>query len=202
MIGLIGKKAGMTQLFSEDNKVIPITMIIVEPNIVICRKTNERDGYSACVLGVGVKNKPNRPYSGLFKLQGVKPTRVLREIRNPPLDWETGKQITASIFPPSSKVEITAYSKGRGFAGVVKRHGFSGGPGGHGSKHHARPGSVGCSKSPAMVVKGHPLPGRMGGDKVTRRGVEVVKLDESKGLLFLKGQVPGAKNSLVLVKCK
>ena len=208
MVGLIGKKIGMTQIFTEKSISIPVTMVIVEPNIIVRRKIKSIDGYEACVLGFGTKKKPNHPYSGVFaqhpvdKSQGIKPTNVLREIMDPPPDWTPGKQITVSIFSTGSVVGVTSYSKGRGFAGGVKRHGFSGGPAAHGSKFHARPGSVGARKFPARVVKGHPLPGRMGGDKVTVRNVEVVKVDEAKNLLFLKGQVPGAKNGLVLVKCK
>ncbi|MDI6839352.1 MAG: 50S ribosomal protein L3 [bacterium] len=202
MLGLIGKKIGMMQIFSEKGIAIPVTMVMVEPNVIIHRKTKSTDGYDACVLGFGAKKKSNRPYSGVFKSQGIKPTNVLREIRDPPPDWGIGKQITASIFSTGSIVEVTSYSKGCGFAGGVKRHGFSGGPAAHGSKFHARPGSVGARKFPARVVKGHPLPGRMGGNKVTARNVEVIKVDEAKNLLFLKGQVPGPRNALVLVKCK
>ncbi len=204
MIGLIGKKLGMTQVFIETGELIPVTVIEAIPNTVIRKKTKETDGYNACVLGAGEMKKPNHPYAGVFKKSGVKPTKILYEIRDLPSDWELRKEITLSIFKVSanSKVNVTASSKGKGFQGVMKRHGFHGGPGGHGSGLGRSTGSIGTSKTPGKVYKGRKMPGRMGNQKMTVRNLKVIKIDEAKNLLFLKGQVPGAKNSWVLVKQK
>lgn len=201
MIGLIGKKIGMTQLFDEIGEPIPVTVVYCEPNIVIRKKTKEKDGYSACVIGAGIKKHPNRPYSGVFKASGTSPNRVLREIKEPPEDWAPGKQVTVGMFAQIPKVDVTGYSKGRGFVGVMKRYGWHGGPGAHGSKFNRRPGSIGTSKRPGHVVKGHGLPGRMGNRKVTIKALKVVRVDEDRSLLFLKGAIPGPPNSWVLVKC-
>jgi len=200
MIGLIGKKLGMTQIFAENGELIPVTIISATPNLVIHRKTQESNGYDAHILGTRETKNPNRPYSGIFKKVGVKPTFLLREIRNSPSDWKIGKEVTLSIFSPDSKVRVTGSSKGRGFQGVVKRHGFHGGPGAHGSKFHRRPGSIGTSKTPSKVIKGHLMPGRMGNQKITIKNLKIVKTDIDRNLLFLKGSVPGAPNSWVLIK--
>jgi large subunit ribosomal protein L3 len=202
MIGAIGKKLGMTQIFGSTGEIIPVTVVEIPPNTVIQKKTIEKDGYNACVIGAGVKKKPNRPYSGIFKVIGIKPTQKLQEIRDPPTDWEPGKEITVSIFSDTSKVDVTGYSKGRGFAGVMKRYGWHGGPGGHGSKFHRRPGAIGTSKTPGRVLKGHKLPGRMGNSKTTIKNLEIVKRDEARNLLFLKGSIPGARNSWILIRSK
>lgn len=202
MIGLIGKKLGMTQIFDDNGEPIPVTAIFIEPNIVVRKKTKETDGYDACVIGAGNKKKANRPYSGVFKASGVSPTEILREIREPPSDWEIGKQISVNIFSQIPKVNVTGYSKGRGFAGGMKRYGWHGGPAAHGSKFHRRPGSIGTSKTPGHVVKGHKLPGRMGNSKVTIKNLKVVRVNESKNLLFLKGAIPGPKNSWVLISSR
>lgn len=198
MIGIIGKKIGMTQIFDED-MVIPVTVIAVEPNIVVHRKTQGKDKYDACVLGFGVKKKTAKQYKGKFKLANVKPAQFLREIRNPPSDWKVGERITVSALSPDSKVNVTGCSKGKGFAGGMKRYGWHGGPGSHGSKFHRRPGSVGTAE-PGKTVKGHKLPGRMGMEKVTVKNLKLVKIDESKNLLFLKGAVPGYNSSIVIVR--
>lgn len=202
MIGVMGKKLGMTQLFGEMGELIPVTIIEVPPNIVVRKKTKERDGYSACVLGVGEKKKPNQPWAGIFKQSGVKPTKILYEVRDSPADWEVGREITLSVFQPELKVDVTGYSKGRGFQGGMKRHGFHGGPKAHGSKFHRRPGSIGTSKKPGHVLKGHLMPGRMGNDRVTVKNLKIIKSDASKNILFLKGQVPGPKNSWLLIRQK
>ncbi len=200
MIGLIGRKLGMTQIFVETGELVPVTVIEAIPNIVIRKKTKETDGYNACVLGIGERKNPTHPYSGIFKKSKVKPTSILREIRDLPSDWEMSKEITLSVLSEDLKVNVTAFSKGRGFQGVMKRHGFHGGPGGHGSGFGRGGGSIGTSKTPGNVQKGKKMPGRMGNKKVTVRNLKIIKLDASKNLLFLKGQVPGAKNSWVMIK--
>ena len=197
---LIGKKMGMTQMFNEVGNVIPVTVVKMEPNIVIRQKSKEKDGYDACVVGAGERSKPNRPYSGIFKSSGVKPTNNLYEIRDYPADWKQGKQVTIGIFEVGGNLNVTGVVKGRGFAGVIKRYHFSGGPGGHGSKFHRHPGSIGCCKTPGKVYKGRKMPGRMGGNTVTVKNLKVVKIDESRELLFIKGAIPGAKNSTVIIR--
>jgi len=198
MEGIIGKKIGMTQLFREEGEIVPVTVVEAGPCPVIRIKTEERNGYRACVLGFGEKKRPNKPYAGIFG--DMKPTRILREIRDCPEDLKPGDVITAAIFSPGSKVDVTGYSKGKGFAGVMKRYGFAGGPAAHGSTSHRRAGSIGTGVTQSKVLKGHRMPGRMGGRRVTVRNLEVVKVDVDKNLLYLKGQVPGANNSYVLIK--
>ncbi|MCK4352883.1 50S ribosomal protein L3 [candidate division WOR-3 bacterium] len=200
MIELIGKKVGMTQIFNEKGKLFPVTVVQIEPNLVVRHKTQEKDGYNACILGFGVKKNPNRPYVGIFKSLGMKPTKILHEARESFLDWKVGKKITVSVFSEVSKVNVTGHSKGKGFAGVIKRYGFSGGPKSHGSKFHSQPGSIGTSKTPGRVYKGRKMPGRMGSNKVTVKNIKIVKLDEAKNLLFLNGQVPGPTNGLLIIK--
>lgn len=198
MIGLIGKKLGTTQIF-KDEEVIPVSVIKAEPNIVIQKKTMEKDGYEACVLGAGIKKKPNKPYSGVFKKINVQPTQILKEVRNPPQDWKVGEKISVEIFTEGSKVNITGYSKGRGFTGVMKRYGWSGGKASHGSKSHRKPGAIGM-QGVKKVFKGHKLPGRKGYEKITIKNVTVIKVDKEKNLLFIKGTVPGPVNSWVMIK--
>ncbi len=202
MIGLIGKKVGMTRIFSESGESIPVTVVYAEPNIVIRKKTKENDGYEACVIGVGEKGRPNKSYSGIFKMSRIKPTKILQELRDLPQEWEKGKQITVNVFEKITNVNVTGYSKGRGFAGGMKRYGWKGGPAAHGSKFHRRPGSIGTSKIPGRILKGRNLPGRMGNCKITIKNLKVVKIDETKNLLFLRGAIPGATNSWVVVKCR
>jgi large subunit ribosomal protein L3 len=191
----------MTQVFDEAGNPVPTTVIGVEPNTVVAKRTKESDGYSACLLGVGVKKNPNRPYAGVFKKSGTKPTKTLHEVRNAPSDWEVGTQVGVNVFTETPRVNVTGYSKGRGFTGCMKRYGWHGGPGGHGSHLHRGVGSMGTSKTPGRVQKGHKLPGRMGNAKVTVKNLRVVKVDEEKKLLFLKGAVPGPNKSWLVVKC-
>jgi len=198
MEGIIGRKIGMTQLFREGGEVMPVTVVEAGPCPVVRIKTEERNGYRACVLGFGEKKKPNKPYAGIFG--DTKPTKVLREIRDCPKDLKPGDVITVAIFSSGSKVDVTGYSKGKGFVGVMKRYGFAGGPAAHGSTSHRRAGSIGAGVTQSKVWKGHRMPGRMGGKRVTVKNLEVVKVDVEKNLLYLKGQVPGANNSYVLIK--
>ncbi len=202
MIGIIGKKKGMTQLFNENGIAIPVSIVEVPVNWVVNVKEEEKDGYHACVIGVGEKKKPNRPYSGMFKKSGIKPVEKLQEVRNPPQEWKVGDKLTVGIFKEGEKVDVMGYSKGRGFTGVMKRYGWHGGPGGHGSKFHRSPGAIGMSKTPGRVIKGHKLPGRMGNKRITVRNLEVVKIEEEKNLIYLKGAIPGAINSWTFIKRK
>lgn len=200
MVELIGKKLGMTQIF-EETQVVPVSIIEISPNTVIYRKTAKKEGYDACVIGIGTKKHPTKPYAGKFKASKTKPTSTLCEIRNAPEDWVVGKQLTVSIFADSKTVDVTGHTKGRGFAGGMKRYGWKGGPDGHGSKFHRRPGSVGTAE-PGETPLGHPLPGRMGNERQTTRNLKLVKIDEPKNLLFVRGAIPGAKNSYVLIRRK
>lgn len=200
MIELIGKKVGMTQIF-EETEVIPVSVIEIIPNTVIYRKTSKKEGYNACVIGTGAKKHPNKAYTGKFKSANTKPTSILREIRDAPEDWTVGKQLNVSVFSGGKIVDVTGCTKGRGFAGGMKRYGWKGGPDGHGSKFHRRPGSVGTAE-PGETPLGHPLPGRMGTDRQTTRNLKLVKIDEPKNLLFVRGAIPGAKNSFVLIRRK
>lgn len=205
MMGLIGKKIGMTQLFSEKGEVVPVTIIKVGPCFVFQKKTEEKDGYKAIQLGFEDKkeSRVNKPQQGHFAKAGVGPKRVLREFRVDNLDdYEVGNEIKVDIFQEGGQVTITGVSKGRGFAGVMKRWGFSGGPASHGAhKWHRRPGSIGTSADPSRVLKGKKMSGRMGAERVTCRNLKIVKVDGSQNLLLVKGATPGHNGgSLIIVK--
>ena len=202
--GLIGRKLGMTQLFDEAGRVIPVTVIEAGPCVVVQRKTRERDGYEAAQLGLVEKKPPRRvtqPQSGHFRKAGVPPTRVLREL---PLgegeDVKPGDTVTCAIFEPGVKVDVVGRSKGRGFQGVVKRHGFGGGRATHGSMFHRAPGSIGQSAYPSKVLRGMRGPGQMGDRRVTARGLTIVQVDEERNLVLIRGAVPGARGSLVTIR--
>ncbi|WP_066640507.1 50S ribosomal protein L3 [Desulfolucanica intricata] len=200
--GILGKKVGMTQIFTEDGRAIPVTVIEAGPCVVVQKKTPEQDGYSAIQLGFGEKrqNLFNKPQKGHFSKAGVTPVRYLRELRVDDIDsYEVGQQIKADLFAVSDKVDVIGTSKGRGFAGGIKRHGFHRGPMAHGSKYHRRPGSL-AAKGPARVFKGRKLPGHYGVDRVTVQNLEVVKVDAERNLLAVKGAIPGPKNGLVMVR--
>lgn len=200
--GILGKKLGMTEVFDADGRVTPVTVIEAGPCTVVQRKTTENDGYEAIQLGFGEKreNLFNRPLKGHFKRANVKPTRYLRELRvESGSEYEAGQKITVEIFSAGDVVDVTGTSKGKGFAGVVKRYGFNRGPMSHGSMYHRRVGSLGAT-DPQRVFKGRRMPGRLGGDRVTVQGLEVVRVDADRNLLLVKGSVPGPKGSLVIVK--
>jgi len=208
MVGLIGKKMGMLQLFHETGEIVPVTVIEAGPCSVIDIRTKERHGYRAVVLGFGIKRSPNKPYAGIFQrinrirpdAPDIPPTQVLREIRDFNGDVKIGDLIDVSIFKPGMKVDVTGYTKGRGFAGVMKRYGFAGGPDSHGSKFHRRLGSIGTSKTPGRILKGKKMPGRYGCDKQTVLGLEVVKVDKERNLLFVKGSVPGPRGGYLIIR--
>ncbi len=199
--GILGKKVGMTQIFDDDGRVIPVTVVEAGPCVVVQVKTDERDGYSAAQIGL-VESSPRRhaPQAivGHFKEAGVPPTRMVGEV---PIegDCKPGDSILAEIFSPDDVVNITGKSKGRGFQGVMKRHGHGGGRETHGSGWHRKPGSIGQSAWPSKVFKGVKMPGQMGNKRITVKNVRVVKVDADRNLLFLKGGVPGARNSLLRI---
>jgi len=200
---LIGKKIGMIQYFTEDGTVAPVTVIEAGPCPVVQIKTEETDGYNAVQLGFGAKKAANmtKPLTGHFKKAGVSPKRYLRESRVDNIgDFSLGQNITVEIFEKGDHVDITGTSKGRGFAGVVRRHGFKGGKKTHGSKTHRLPGSIGMAATPSRVLKGIKLPGQMGNACCTDQNLEILEVRAEKNQLLIKGSVPGAANSLVYVK--
>lgn len=200
---IYGTKVGMTQLFDEDGTVIPVTVIEAAPNTVCQIKTTETDGYEAVQLGFGTikENKVNKPMGGHFAKHGVSPMRHLREVRvDSASEHELGEKVTVANFAEVKKVDVTGTSKGKGFAGVMRRYNFGGGPGGHGAHFHRAPGSIGQCASPSRVFKGVRLPGHMGCDTITAKNLEVVRVDEDMNLILLKGSVPGGKNGVVRIR--
>lgn len=202
---ILGIKLGMTQLFTEEGKVIPVTVIQSGGNVVIRNKTVETDGYFATQLGFGEikEKKVTKPMEGQFKKAGVKPVKFIREQRlTGESEYKVGDTIEVDIFEAGELVDVVGTSKGKGFAGGIKRHNFARGPMGHGSKSHREPGSTGAMMSGpgGRVFKGKKLPGRMGGVRTTIQRLTIVKVDKDRNLILIKGAVPGAKKSLVLVK--
>lgn len=200
MIGLIGQKIGMTQIFDDNGVLIPVTVIKIEHNAVVGEKTEARDGYRAVVLG-SIEMKPARatkPYLGQFG-DGMTPKRHLIEFRNFDKECKTGDTFGVEVMDGIRFVDVVGTSKGKGFAGVMKRYNFGGGRETHGSKFHREPGSTGQSTTPANTKKGRRMPGRMGTDRVTVQNLKVVRLDAEAGLLLVKGAIPGPKKSIVVV---
>jgi len=201
--GLIGKKIGMTQTFDLQGNVIPVTVIKAGPCMVVQKKTKTKDGYEAVQLGFvedkGLK-KATKPRIGHFKKSGIPPVRVLREFRfAAQAAIKEGDQVLVDIFKEGDKVLVVGTSKGKGFAGVVKRHHFRGGGASHGSMFHRAPGSIGASSYPSRVMKGMRMGGHMGQDRVTVQGLEVVRTDPEQNLLVVKGAVPGARGGYLLI---
>ena len=202
--GILGRKLGMTQVFSADGTVTPATVIKAGPCVVVQRKTVERDGYDAVQLGL-VESKPaavNKPTAGHYKKANVPPTRLRREVplvagSDPPAE---GEQVVASLFADGDRVDVIGVSRGKGFQGVMKRHGFGGGRATHGSMHHRAPGSIGASSYPSRVIKGMRGPGRMGGDQVTVRNLRVLQVDAEQHVMVVKGAVPGAPGGFVMIR--
>lgn len=197
--GIIGKKLGMTQVFREDGRAETVTAVAAGPCTVIQLKTGEREGYHAAQLGFGTAKRLNSPRRGHLKEMGM--FRHLREFRvNDTADLNVGQIIDVSMFAPGDLVDVTGWSKGKGFAGTVKRHGFHGGPKTHGqSDRHRAPGSVGAGTSPGRVFKGMRMAGHMGQRRVTVRKLKVYQADQEKNLLLLVGAVPGARDGLLLI---
>ena len=200
---IIGKKVGMTQIFDEKGLVIPVTVIEAGPCNVVQIKTVETDGYDAVQLGFGEvkERKVNKPDMGHFKKANVSAQKHLREFRS--LDVTTvkvGDEVKADVFVAGDKVDIQGTTKGKGFQGVIKRHGQHRGPMGHGSMYHRRPGSMGSTSTPGRVFKGKKLPGHMGVDTVTIQNLKIVKVDLDKNVILVKGSVPGNKGSILKIK--
>ena len=193
----------MTQIFDENGKQIPVTVLEAGPCVVVQKKTIENDGYNAIQIGyVDAKEKHvNEPMKGHFKKAGVDLKRKLKEFRLEDISaYEVGAEIKADVFSAGDKIDVTGISKGKGFQGAIKRHGQSRGPMAHGSKYHRGVGAMSGSASPGKVFKGKKLPGQMGAEKVTVQNLEIVRVDAEKNLLLIKGAVPGPKNSVVFVK--
>ncbi len=201
MKGILGRKAGMTQVFTKDGKLIPVTVVEVEPNVVMQVKTLEKDGYSAIQLGVFEKKEKqaNKPEMGNAKKANTTPKRFLKEIRDVESTYNIGDTISAGVFEVGEIVDVTGTSKGHGFQGVIKRHNQSRGPMTHGSHYHRRPGSLG-TMLPKRVLKGKKLAGHMGVDTVTIQNLEIIEVNEAENYILVSGNIPGAKNSLVLIK--
>jgi large subunit ribosomal protein L3 len=202
-LGLIGRKIGMMQVFSGDGEVVPVTVIEAGPCTVVTKKTDKKNGYRAIQVGFG-NQKESRvllPLRGQFKKASVPPCKVLKEFRIDDVDaYEVGQKLTVEVFSVGEKVSIVGKSKGRGFAGVVKRWGFWGGPGTHGAMFHRAPGSIGASADPSRVLKGKKLPGHYGNAQITVRNLEIVDIKSEQNLLLVKGSVPGGKRGLIFVK--
>lgn len=201
--GLIGKKLGMTQIFDEQGKVIPVTVIEAGPCIVAQVKTVETDGYNAIQLGFGdiKESKMNKPEKGHFAKSKLTLKKHLREFRMDSLEnVKVGDELKADVFTAGEQLDIQGISKGKGFQGVIKRHGQSRGPMGHGSMYHRRPGSMGPTSTPGRVFKGKKLPGHMGRQTVTIQNLEVIRVDLDKNVILVKGSVPGAKGAILKLK--
>ena len=199
---LLGKKLGMTQIFSPEGKMIPVTVISAGPCVISQLKTMENDGYQAVQLGYGeVKpHRVNKPTAGHFKAANVETKRYLKEVRVSDLaNYEVGQELTVDVFAEGDKVDISGISRGKGFAGTIKRWNFALGHMSHGSKAHRRPASAGAM-GPARVFKGKKMPGQMGNEKVTIQNLEIVRVDTERNLILVKGAVPGPKEGLLLIK--
>lgn len=200
--GILARKIGMTRVYDDEGRFIPVTVLEAGPCTVLVKKTMEKDGYQAIQIGFqpAKKNRLNKPLAGHFARAGVAPLKFIQELRLNDLEqYEVGQEIKADIFETGEYVDVTGISKGKGFAGSIKKFGQARGPQTHGSRYHRGPGSLGAV-GPARVIKGRKLPGRMGGEKVTVQKLKVVKVDAGKNLLLVKGAVPGPRNVLLVVK--
>jgi len=198
--GIIGKKVGMTQIFNDEGQLVPVTVVQAGPCVVVDKKTPERDGYSAIVVGFDKPKKVNKPRAGIFKKAGVEPKKYLVEIKLDDVEeFEIGQEFKADVFEKGEKVDVIGKSKGKGFQGTVKRWNFRTGPKTHGSHSYRIPGSLG-STDPARVFKGKKLPGRMGGERITTQNLEIVDVDVEENLILVKGAIPGPNKSLVTIR--
>lgn len=200
--GILGRKIGMTQVFAENGDLIPVTVIEAAPNVVLQKKTVETDGYEAVQIGFEDKREKlaNKPEKGHVAKANTAPKRFIREFRGVNLEeYEVGQEVKVEIFAEGDVVDVTGVSKGKGFQGVIKRHGQSRGPMSHGSRYHRRPGSMG-PVAPNRVFKQKKLPGQTGGEVVTIQNLQIVKVDAERNLILVKGNVPGSRKSLVTVK--
>jgi len=199
MLALIGRKVGMTQLFNDEGLRVPLTVIQVEPNVVVRERTAEKNGYSAMVLGADPlkKSRVRKPYGGQFP-EGTDPTRYLLEFKDFDRECKVGDKLGVEIFEGVRFVDVRGTTKGKGFQGVVRRHGFQGGPGAHGSKFHREMGSVGTGAF-RKIIKGSKMPGRMGYAQLTVQNLRLFRVDKEKGLLLVNGAVPGRRGGMVVV---
>ena len=201
-MGIIGRKLGMTQIFSDDGEAVAVTVVETEPSVVIQKKTGETDGYEAVQLGYGRIKRKNvtKPLQGHFKKADKGNFRILREIKAAADDYSIGQELKADLFQAGDYVDVIGTSKGKGFAGVIKRHGFSGGRATHGSMFHRAPGSIGASADPSRVFKGKKMPGHMGSERKTIQNMLVWQVRSDQNLILIKGAIPGAKSGIVLIK--
>lgn len=199
---ILGRKIGMTQIFDENGKAIPVTVVEAGPCVVVQVKTKDADGYEAIQLGFGeIKDKKLiKPMKGHFTKVNVAPRKYLREFRLEEVSYNVGDEIKADIFEAGETIDVTGTTKGKGFQGVIKRHGQSRGPMGHGSMYHRRPGSMGACSTPSRVFKGKNLPGHMGNETVTIQNLEIIKVDLDKNVLLIKGSVPGNKGAILKIR--
>ncbi len=198
-IGLIGRKVGMTQVFQDDGTMVAVSVVAVEPNTVTRLRTPARDGYAAVQLGIEATKRLSKPERG--QLKDLPQVSRIREFRVDDVDvYQVGQRLDVSLFEAGELVDVTGVSKGKGFAGHVKRHHFKRGPKTHGSDHHREPGSIGPGTTPGRVYKGLRMAGHMGDERVTVKKLRIVRADPDRNLLLVKGAVPGARNALILVK--
>jgi large subunit ribosomal protein L3 len=198
-IGILGRKVGMTSVFAEDGTIVPVSVVAVEPNTVTLLRTPERDGYSAVQVGAGAARKLTKPRLG--QLKGLPRVKDVREFRLDDVTaYSVGQTLDVSLFAAGDSVDITGVSKGKGFAGTIKRHHFRRGPETHGSDSHREPGSIGGGTTPGKVFRGTRMAGRMGGDRITVKKATIVRADAERNVLLVKGPVPGARNALVVVR--
>ncbi|MET4098348.1 large subunit ribosomal protein L3 [Agrococcus sp. UYP10] len=202
--GLLGTKLGMTQVWDEQNKLVPVTVLEITPNVVTQIRTPEKDGYAAIQIAAGQidPRKVNQPAAGHFQAAGVTPRRHLTEVRTDNADaFELGQELSVDLFAAGQKVDVIGTSKGKGFAGVMKRHNFAGVSASHGAhRNHRKPGSIGASSTPSRVFRGMRMAGRMGGERVSVLNLTVHSIDLEQGLMLVKGAVPGARGRLVFVR--
>jgi large subunit ribosomal protein L3 len=198
-VGILGRKVGMTSVFAEDGTIVPVSVVAVEPNTVTLLRTPERDGYTAVQVGAGTAKKLTKPRLG--QLKGLPRVRDVREFRLEDVtEFSVGQTLDVSIFAAGDSVDITGVSKGKGFAGTIKKHNFKRGPETHGSDSHREPGSIGGGTTPGKVFRGTRMAGRMGGEQVTVKKATIVRADLERNVLLVKGPVPGARNALVVVR--
>lgn len=201
MVGLIGRKVGMTQIYDEQGKLTPVTVIHCEPNVVVAQRTVEKEGYNALVVGTAVTRPKllTKPVLGQFP-KGIQPLRVLVEFRDFSKEAKVGDAFGVEILEGLRYVDVSGISKGKGFQGVMKRHNFAGGPAAHGSKFHRTPASTGNRTTPGRTFKNKKMPGRMGGEKVTVQNLRLISIDLTNRLVLVKGAVPGGRNSFVVIR--
>ena len=198
-IGVIGRKVGMTSIFTEAGESVPVSVVEIEPNTVTALRTSERDGYTAVQLGAGKARRLTKPRLG--QLKDLPQVATVREFRLDDIsEYEVGQTLDVSMFADGEIVDVSGVSKGKGFQGTIKRHGFRRGPETHGSDSHRQPGSIGAGTYPGKVFKGTAMAGRMGNDNITVKKMTIVRTDAERNLLLIKGSLPGARNAMVVVR--